>query len=63
MVKPWYRQFWPWLLIGLPASAVLGCAVTIWLVLQNPDHEVAHETGAAHVNDVLGRSSVVPPAE
>ena len=29
MTIPWYRQFWPWFLISLPATAVAGCAVTI----------------------------------
>jgi hypothetical protein len=34
---PWYRQFWPWFLIALPASTVLACMVTIWLAVTNPD--------------------------
>jgi hypothetical protein len=59
---PWYRQLWPWILIALPASAVLACAVTIWLVLQSPDREVAHEI-VVPVNEVLGKSSVVPPKQ
>jgi hypothetical protein len=60
---PWYRQFWPWLLIALPASAVIGCAITIWLVLKNPEHEVPRDAAATPVNEVLGRNSVVPPKE
>lgn len=62
-IEPWYRQFWPWVLIALPAAAVIGCAVTIWLVLQNPEHEVERDAGSAPVNEVLGRNSVVPPKE
>ena len=34
---PWYKQFWPWVLIGLPASAVIGSMVTILLAVQEPD--------------------------
>lgn len=60
---PWYRQFWPWALIALPSSAVIGCAITIYLVLANPEHEVPRDTGSAPVNEVLGRNSVVPPRE
>ena len=60
---PWYRQFWPWMLIALPASAVLGCALSIWLVLQKPDREVAEDTPVTPVNHVLGHSSVVPPKD
>ncbi len=33
---PWYRQFWPWFLIGLPAIVVVACGVSIWLALSNP---------------------------
>jgi hypothetical protein len=31
IVKPWWKQLWPWLLISGPAVAALGCAITIWL--------------------------------
>ncbi len=34
---PWYRQFWPWLLIALPASAVLGGIATIFIAVQSPN--------------------------
>jgi FixH len=58
---PWYQQFWPWLLIALPASAVLACAVTVWLIIKNPEREVALDAPLEAVNDVLGKSTVVPP--
>jgi hypothetical protein len=29
--KPWYRQLWPWLLMTMPAIALVGGAVTFWL--------------------------------
>ena len=29
--KPWYRQLWPWLLMTMPAIAIVGGAVTFWL--------------------------------
>ena len=28
---PWYRQLWPWLLMLMPASAVVGGVITFWL--------------------------------
>ena len=34
---PWYRQFWPWLLIGLPAAVVIACVITISIALQHDD--------------------------
>jgi hypothetical protein len=36
-IEPWYRQGWPWLLIALPASAVLGGIVTVFLAVQSPN--------------------------
>ncbi|MGD2076583.1 MAG: FixH family protein [Gammaproteobacteria bacterium] len=36
-IEPWYRQGWPWLLIALPASAVLGGIITLLLAVQSPN--------------------------
>lgn len=33
MIKPWFKQMWPWLLISGPALAAIGCAITIYLAL------------------------------
>ena len=33
MNKPWYKQMWPWLLIGGPAIAAIGCMITIYLAV------------------------------
>lgn len=30
---PWYRQRWPWLLMLMPALAVVGGFVTLWFAL------------------------------
>jgi len=35
--QPWYRQGWPWLLISLPASAVVGGILTIIIAVQSPN--------------------------
>ena len=35
--RPWYRQFWPWFLIALPASAVIGGLITIFVAVENRD--------------------------
>lgn len=40
---PWYRQFWPWFLIALPLTAVIGGVITIWIA-------VTHETGLVKEN-------------
>lgn len=34
--KQWYRQFWPWFLIVLPASVVIAGFSTLYIALNNP---------------------------
>lgn len=54
---PWYRQFWPWVLIGLPASAVVASLFTIYIAHQGQDSLVVDEyykAGLA-INRELGR--------
>lgn len=36
--KPWYKQFWPWFVISLPATAVVGGLLTVVIAFKNkPD--------------------------
>lgn len=54
---PWFRQFWPWALIALPLSAVIGCIITITLALQDTDGLVVddyYKQGLA-INQTLER--------
>lgn len=41
---PWYRQFWPWFLIGIPFLTVVASGVTLWLAISNPDTLVVDRT-------------------
>jgi hypothetical protein len=34
---PWYRQFWPWFLIALPASAVIAGIATLIIAIETRD--------------------------
>lgn len=34
--KPWYKQFWPWFLIALPASVVVAGIGTVILAVKTP---------------------------
>lgn len=40
-VQPWYRQPWPWFLIALPATAVVGSIATAVLAIRTSDEVVA----------------------
>lgn len=33
MMKPWYKQFWPWFLITIPVVVMVVCAVIIYLAV------------------------------
>ncbi len=41
--KPWYRHFWPWILIGLPLAAVLAGVATLFLAMDDPDSLVVDD--------------------
>lgn len=34
---PWYKQFWPWFIISIPATAVVAGLYMLWLSLQTMD--------------------------
>jgi hypothetical protein len=35
--EPWYRQFWPWFIMALPAAAVVAGLSTVWIAMQTTD--------------------------
>ena len=43
MVKPWYKQFWPWFLIILPLTVVVGTIVTVVVFANNSVSLVAED--------------------
>lgn len=54
---PWYRQFWPWFLIAIPAASVIASVATVILALRQPDGLVVddyYKQGLA-INRVLER--------
>lgn len=40
---PWYRQVWPWLLMSMPAAAVVGGVITYWLAATTPNAMVVDD--------------------
>ena len=56
-INPWYKQFWPWFIMALPASAVIGGIVTIVIAVNNPDGLVKDDYYKAGlgINRVLER--------
>jgi hypothetical protein len=55
--KSWYQQFWPWFLIAVPLSAVIGGLVTLIIAITHTDALVVddyYKQGLA-INRVLAR--------
>lgn len=56
-IPPWYRQFWPWFLVGILVFAVVIGMGLLWVSLLNPDSMVRdnyYKEGRA-INMHLGR--------
>jgi hypothetical protein len=34
--NPWYREPWPWIIIGLLGSVVIASLITAWIAVANP---------------------------
>jgi hypothetical protein len=59
-IKPWYRQAWPWFLISLPATAVVGGIVTAVLAVRTDDGPVTadyYRQGLA-INEEVARADL-----
>jgi len=59
---PWYRQFWPWVLIAIPLAAVIMGGVTLWLAISNPDYLVVEEVEYDRIRSEL-RAQDAPAQE
>lgn len=40
---PWYRQFWPWFLLVLPATALVAGLTTLGIALRHGDTPIADD--------------------
>ena len=43
MIKPWYKQLWPWLIISGPATVLVAGAITMWIAFASADGLVAED--------------------
>ena len=42
-IEPWYKQFWPWFIISLPASAVVAGIITVFIAFDGADSLVVDD--------------------
>jgi uncharacterized protein len=55
--RPWFREPWVWLIIALPASAVFGGIITIWIAVESDDGLVQDDyyKYGMEINKILDR--------
>jgi len=41
--RPWYKEPWPWVIISIPAAAVIMGFITLYLALTHPDYLVVKD--------------------
>ncbi|NYT35256.1 hypothetical protein ERD78_00075 [Allopusillimonas soli] len=45
VVRPWWREPWPWILMAGPALAVIGCIITIVIAITHFSDQAIHDGG------------------
>ncbi len=62
---PWYRQFWPWFIIALPAAVVVAGLSTVYIAFKNADTTVSdqyYRDGLA-INQIMVKDQVAAQRE
>jgi hypothetical protein len=54
--RPWWKEPYLWLVVGLPLSAVLACIVTAVYILRGPDRVVTEDRLARAMAQEIGRA-------
>ena len=65
-VRPWYKEFYVWMVIAGPVSVVLACAVTAVYISQGPDAVVSedyYKEGLALAKEVKTAEPAMQPAK
>jgi hypothetical protein len=57
LIRPWYREPWPWVAIAIPAAAVIMGVVTFYLAVSNPDYLVVDEQQYREIKSELHAQS------
>ena len=63
--RPWFKEFYVWMVISGPVSVVLACAVTAVFIFQGPDAVVSedyYKEGLALAKEVEVAKPAMQPA-
>jgi uncharacterized protein len=64
--RPWWKEFYVWLVIAGPLAAVIACVVTAFYILKGPDALVSEDyyrEGIALSRDVKTAPPPMQPAQ
>ena len=64
--RPWWKEFYVWMVIAGPVSAVLACAVTAVFIFQGPDAVVSknyYREGLALEKEAQAAKASMQPAK
>ncbi|MFC1740258.1 FixH family protein [Pseudomonadota bacterium] len=59
-IRPWYREPWPWVAIGIPLAAVIMGMTTLYLAIANPDYLVVDDQ---QYNEIKAEFRAQDPSE
>jgi hypothetical protein len=45
--RPWYRQFWPWFVVAIPAWSVTSSIITSTVAIRGADEVIVEASGRA----------------
>ena len=43
---PWYRHFWPWFILALLLTSIVGSSAAAWMALHSNDSVIEHADSA-----------------
>ncbi|MES2980614.1 MAG: FixH family protein [Pseudomonadota bacterium] len=61
--RPWYREFYVWMVIAGPLSAVIACAITAFYILQGPDALVSEDYYREGIEMARQVKTATPPMQ
>jgi len=53
VIRPWYKEPWPWVAISIPAAAVVMGFISLYLALKYPDYLVVEDDQYQNLNSEL----------
>lgn len=56
--RPWYREPWPWIIMGLLGSVIIASLITLGIAISNPDAMVVDDAQYRQIKGGLRAQSL-----